>query len=332
MPILFLEGKPHQEQRKRAARFFTPKVVSTNYRQVMERLADTLTSEVRRAKRADVSYLSLTLAVRVAAEVVGLTNSRLPGMAKRLEMFFEEQWAIDRRRNPLALIRTLWRHRHMAAFFFLDVQPAIRARRRQPQEDVISHLLAQGYSEREILIECLTYAAAGMATTREFISLAAWHLLEHPALRARYLGAPEEERYAILHELLRLEPVVGDLYRQATADLHIESRGVPIIIPQGARMQIHIRGANTDATIVGEQPLELCPGRALKGENVPPMLMSFGDGHHRCPGAYLAIQETDILLQRLLALDGVRIERAPTMIWNDLVTGYEFRNFMIAGD
>jgi cytochrome P450 len=62
------------------------------------------------------------------------------------------------------------------------------------------------------------------------------------------------------------------------------------------------------------------------------MVMSFGDGHHRCPGAYLAIQETDIFLQRLLALDTLRIERAPTLNWNELTTGYEVRDFLIALD
>ena len=332
MPILYLEGKLHQEQRKRTARFFTPKAVSTNYRQVMERLADTLVAGVRRKKRADLSQVSLTLAVQVVAEVVGLTNSRLPGMTKRLETFLEDHWSIDRRGHPLALIRMLWKQRHVAAFFFLDVQPAIRARRRKPQEDVISHLIAQGYSESEILTECLTYAVAGMATTREFMSLAAWHLLEQPALCACYRDAPEEERYAILHEILRLEPVVGDLYRLTTAHLHIESSGAPLVIPQGERIRIHIHGTNTDESIVEEHPLQLCPGRTLKGEKVPPMLMSFGDGHHRCPGAYLAIQETDILLRRLLALDGLRVERVPTMTWNDLLTGYELRKFMIVID
>lgn len=332
MPILYLEGKLHQEQRRRTARFFTPKAVSTTYRQMMERLADTLVASVRRTKRADLSQVSLTLAVQVVAKVVGLTNSRLPGMTKRLETFLEAHWSIDRRGHPLALIRTLWKLRHVAAFFFLDVQPAIRARKRKPQEDVISHLLAQGYSESEILTECLTYAVAGMTTTREFMSVAAWHLLEQPALCARYRAAPEEERYAILHEVLRLEPVVGDLYRLTTAHLHIQSSGAPLVIPQGERIQIHLHVTNTDETIVGEHPLHLCPGRTLKGEKVPPMLMSFGDGHHRCPGAYLAIQETDILLRRLLALDGLRVERVPTTTWNALLTGYELRKFMIVVD
>jgi cytochrome P450 len=332
MPLPYLEGKPHLEQRKCTARFFTPKAVSANYRQVMERLADMLVADVKRKKLADLSQLSLTLAVRVAAEVVGLTNSRLPGMTKRLETFFEEQWSIDRRWDPLTLIRTLWKSRHLALFFFLDAQPAIRARRHHSLEDVISHLIAQGYSDSEILAECVTYAAAGMITTREFISVAVWHLLEQPVLRARYLEAPEEERYAILHEILRLEPIVGDLYRLTTADLHIESNGMSFVIPRGERIQIHIHGTNMDETIMGKHALELCPGRTLKGEKVPPMLMSFGDGHHRCPGAYLAMQETDIFLQRVLALDGLRVVSEPTISWNDLVTGYELRKFMIAVD
>jgi cytochrome P450 len=58
--------------------------------------------------------------------------------------------------------------------------------------------------------------------------------------------------------------------------------------------------------------------------------MGFGDGHHRCPGSYLAIQETDIFLQRLLALETLHIERTPTLTWNELTTGYEVRKFLIA--
>src|SRR5207248_7721312 len=136
--------------------------------------------------------------------------------------------------KPLRILHALWSQRHMLSFFLLDVKPAIRARKRQLQEDVISHLIGLNYSDPEILTECVTYAAAGMATTREFISLAAWHLLEQPDLRARYLIAPEEERFAILHEMLRLDPVVGHLFRYTTAPLVLESHGQQITIPEGA--------------------------------------------------------------------------------------------------
>ena len=96
------------------------------------------------------------------------------------------------------------------------------------------------------------------------------------------------------------------------------------------QMNIHIFAANVHETVVGEEPLALCPGRPIHGERIPSMIMGFGDGHHRCPGSYLAIQETDIFLHRLLALDSLHMERIPTLNWNELTTGYEIRNFMIA--
>lgn len=333
-PILYMEGQAHHQQRKKTARFFTPKTVSSSYRDFMEALVDQLIDELKRKKRADLSQLSLRLAVQVAARVVGVTNSSLPGMDRRLDAFFQQTTPPQHMRlllkwKPFATLYQLFRQRHMLAFYWLDVKPAIRARKRQAQEDVISHLLSQNYTNTEILTECVTYAAAGMVTTREFISIAAWHFLEHPELRAYYLAASEEERLEMLHEVLRLEPVVGNLYRRATAAISLESQGTQVIIPEGDLINIHISANNTDKAIVGEEPLTLCPGRAIHGERIPSMIMGFGDGHHRCPGSYLAIQETDIFLHHLLALDTLHIEQTPTLNWNELTTGYEVRNFFM---
>jgi cytochrome P450 len=230
----------------------------------------------------------------------------------------------------IEVLQQVFHQRHILAFYWLDVRPAIRARKRRAGEDVISHLLSLNYSDPEILIECVTYAAAGMVTTREFISVAAWHFLEHPELRTRYLAAPEEERLEMLHETLRLEPVVTYLERCATADMAIESQGKQFIIREGEALKIHISSANEDEAVVGEEPRMLCPGREIHGERIPSMVMSFGDGHHRCPGAYIAMQETDIFLQRLLSLDNLRLEKSPALTWNDLTTGYEIRKFQIA--
>jgi cytochrome P450 len=326
-PILYQEGKPHHQQRKQTARYFAPKVVSSRYRRLMEKFADQLIVKLQREKRADLSRLSLEQAVRVVSEVVGLTNSILPGMTGRLETFFVEPGT---KKSPLHTFLHLLRSQTvMAIFYFLDVQPAIKARKREAKEDVISHLIGQNAKKSEILMECITYAAAGMVTTREFINIATWHFLEQPALRIRYLSASEEERYAMLSEILRLEPVIGHIYRRTTADLPIESNGSSVVIPEGALINLHVYGTNADEAIVGEHALELCPARSLQGDAVPAVLMGFGDGHHRCPGSYIAIQETDIVLQRLLALDGLRIEQAPTITWSDLVSGYELRHFMI---
>ena len=329
-PILYQEGKTHHQQRKQTARFFAPKVVSTRYRELMENFSDRLVTKFQQHKRVDLSRITLELSTSVIAEVVGLTNSLLPGMASRLEIFLRDAGANKKRSFLHTILHFMRGQASMGIFYLLDVKPAIKARKRAPQEDVISHLLGQNAKDGEILMECITYAAAGMATTREFISIATWHFLEHPELRIRYLSASEEERHAMLSEILRLEPVIAHLYRRATADVHIESRGKTITIPAGALIDLHIYSTNADEAVIGEPALELCPGRAIQGDTIPAMLMGFGDGHHRCPGSHIAIQETDIVLQRLLALDGLHIEQAPTMNWNALLTSYELRNFFIA--
>lgn len=331
LPILYQDGKQHHEQRRQTARFFAPKTVSANYREMMEKLVERLIGDLQRAGQADFSDLTLEMAVRVASQVIGLTSSRLPGISERLDAFFKADIMAFSWR-PRAVWQFLNNQRRMLTFYFLDVESAIRVRRRKPGDDLISHLIAQGYSNMEIMTECITFAAAGMATTREFLSAAAWHMLEHPTLRARYLSAPEEERYAILHEILRLEPVVGHIFRRSTVDLALEYDGQTIVIPQNALIDLNIHSANTDSEIVGEHPLQICPARVMQGERIPAEMMSFGDGYHRCPGSYLAIQESDMLLKRLLALDGLSMKHQPNVGWNDIVAGYELRRFMIALD
>lgn len=329
MPILYLDGQPHHEQRRQTARFFTPKTVSTNYREMMEKLVERLIKDLKQAGQADFSDLTLEMAVRVAAQVVGLTSSRVPGMTSRLDAFFQADITSFSWR-PRALWQFFNNQRRLLTFYWLDVVPAIHARQRKPQDDLISHLIAQGYSGMEILTECVTFAAAGMATTREFLSIAAWHMLEHPSLRARYLVASQEERYAILHEILRLEPVVGHLYRRSSTDLELTYNDQKVVIPAGALIDLNIHSANTDAGIVGAHPLQICPGREMSKERIPAEMVSFGDGYHRCPGSYLAIQESDMLLTRLLALEGLSMKQQPHVAWNEIIAGYELRKFMIA--
>jgi len=325
-PVLFQDGAEHREQRTAIARFFTPKTVDERYRSLMTELADALVDDLRASGGGNLDDVSLKLAVEVAARVVGLTDSRRPGMAGRLEavLSLERLTAAAPTKRALGMLVAQAR---MWWFYLLDVRPAIAARRREPREDVISHLLAKRYRGVEILIECITYGAAGMATTREFICMAAWHLLEAPELRARYLDAEEGERHRILHEILRLEPVVAHLYRRAVADLEVEDDGVTHRIPKGALIELDLRAANADPAAVGEEPLQLRPDRRL-GPGVQPAVLSFGDGAHRCPGAFIAIQESDVFLQRFLRLP-LEVISAPRVHWNALIESYELRGFAV---
>lgn len=325
-PILYLDGKVHHEQRRLTAPFFTPKTVSARYRPLMERLADKVIGEFRAKRKGELSSMGMEMAVGVAGEVVGLTDSLTRGMDKRLNAFFDGDFSPKTNifSKVAEAVGTQW---HVLLFTMLDVMPAIRKRRKQPKEDVISHLIGQGYSAADMLTECITYAAAGMVTTREFITVCAWHMLENPELAGRYRSADEAGRNAILEELLRLEPVVGTLFRRALEDIDVGDTK----IPAGALIAIDVRGANSDPSIVGEAPLDVRPDRC-PASRAAPSVISFGDGHHRCPGSFLALQETDIFLTRLLAVPGLKLDRPPNVTWNDLVTGYELRNCIISCD
>ncbi|MCW2811913.1 MAG: cytochrome [Friedmanniella sp.] len=324
-PILYLEGTQHRRQRKASARFFAPAVIE-GYRPMMATLAADLVSRVRSDRSTDLSDLSLQMAARVAGRVVGLTSSSATGMARRLNTFFTGD-PLTRDRSLHGRLQAARRATAVARFFWLDVKPAIRQRRRRPREDVISQLLEQGFSDVDILTECLTYAAAGMVTTREFIVMAAWHLLDDADLLRRYRAGDRAARADVLAETLRLEPVVGHLLRRTEADLSLATDTGEVVIPAGALVDLDIRAANADPATVGGEPYGLCPGRTLPSA-VPAAVMSFGDGHHRCPGGPLALMEAEVFLSALLDRDVVA-DGPPRVTWNPVSQGYDLRGFGI---
>ncbi len=318
-PVLYRDGPEHREHRRQTARYFTPRRVDEHYRDLMVRLADREIALLKREGRAHLAEMSFRLAVDVAKAVIGLTESR-PGTAKRLERFFPEKFGKPGFTSFKGLYWVYRQNHAWLSVYLGDVRPAVRARRRQRRDDLISHLVDEGCTNAEILGECLTFAAAGMVTTREFINVAAWHLFTDAALLERYRQAQEPERFAVLHELLRLEPVVGNLKRRTTAELVLPDGTT---IPEGALVDVAVGLANVDSAAVGADPLAVCPARPVEAG------LSFGDGAHKCPGAHIAIQEADIFLQRLFALDGLRMASPPRVAHKEEISGYELRGLIV---
>ena len=217
-PILFSDGAAHDEQRRKVGRFFAPRVVAQRYGPLMEDSAERLVAGAAAAGGGLVEELALLYSVDVTRQVVGLTDSPVEGLAGRLVRFVNQP-PFDITKPDLGRTRRQWAAAAVnglgpvARFYLADVRPAIRARRRRPADDVVSHLIEEGYTDVDILVECVTYATAGMVTTREFIAMALWHLLTDDGLRSAYAAAYAPARAAVLEELIRLEPVVGHLYR-----------------------------------------------------------------------------------------------------------------------
>ena len=209
-----------------------------------------LVARLRADRPTDLTQLAMRMAVQVAAQVIGLTDSSVTGMSRRLGAFFASN-PLAAGRGPAARIRGVLGGARTAHFYTADVKPAIRARRRQPREDIVSQLIERGFSDVEILTECITYAAAGMATTRELMSAAAWHLIDDAALLSRYRSADVTGRRHLLEELLRVEPVVGYLRRRTTRPYVIDGPDGPTTIAAGALVDLRLRVVNADPVVAG---------------------------------------------------------------------------------
>ena len=327
VPVIFLDGELHKKRRAQLARYFTPKAIKDRHRKVMEDTTAELMAQLRRSGRGQLDVMSLRLACDVAAEIVGLTATDPAAMSTRLRKKFA---ASGKRKRPGLLgrlggledvIRTLW-------FFRRDVVPAIRHRQQHDMDDVISFLVREGFSDQEILVECMTYATAGMITTREFMVMVAWHLLEKEDLRRQFLDGGEEVQFAILDEILRIDPVAAYVYRKAEGDMTASDGR---LVKAGEQFLIDIRNINLDEEATGACPFAIDADRASR-QKMPSNWLSFGDGPHRCPGAQVALHETRVFIDALLRVPGIRLARKPTLGWIEEINGYELHGAIVECD
>lgn len=326
--VFFLDGDVHRKRRSAIAGFFAPKTIVTRHQPIMHRTMDRELARLMAEGQRPLDEMSFQMAVDVAAEIIGLTESPdQPGLPGRLKRMLGLSMA--RRGGPL---KRLWAKvlgaKRAMDLIRLDLRPAVKARKAAPKEDVISYMIKEGYSEKSMLIECMTYGTAGMMTTREFIVMAAWHLFTNDPLRERFLSGGEDDQFAILEEILRLEPVAALLHRRAAEGIPQSADGP---IKKGEVIAIDIRRANTDEAITGPCPYALDPDRARRMKVVGSYL-SFGDGPHRCPGSQVALHETRIFLDRLLRVPGIRLAREPDITWFDMLGSYELRGAIVAVD
>lgn len=328
-PVFFLDGAAHRKKRATIARYFTPKAITTRYNAIMERVIAEQLEALRRAGQGRLDLMSFDLAVAVAADIVGLTVTDRKKMARRLATslsaaFYHEHNYVGRLYiSAKKLVNSI-------DFYINDVKPAVRDRRANPQDDILSHLIKQGYSDKAILMECMTYAAAGMVTTREFIVMAAWHMFENDALRQRFLDGSQDDQFAILQEILRLEPIAAFLYRRADANAE-PSEPESTEIEGDGFYALCLRDANVDEAVVGPCPHAIDPDRATKMK-ANGAFLSFGDGAHHCPGWQVALHESRMFLDTLLRVPGIGLHRTPDIGWSDMLQSYELRNAVVTCD
>lgn len=183
---------------------------------------------------------------------------------------------------------------------------ALAARRAEPQDDYISHMVhtadtaqpgpeASGYSDDELVSTLIVLIIAGHKTTVNLIGNGTAALLRHPDQLARLHTEPHLVNSAV-EEFLRYE---GSVDRTTVLFAAEDTSLAGVEVPQGSLVHVSLQAANRDPKVFSD-PDELDVAR------MPNRHMAFGRGIHFCAGAPLARLEGQIAF-------GALLRRVPTL-------------------
>ena len=223
-----------------------------------------------------VSRFAVPIPVRVIADMLGLD----PALAPRIKV-----WS-DASVEPLGMMvddqRLIECAKLIKAFQDFIVE-ALEVRRKQPQDDLLTHLVqardaeGQGFSMAEMLSLTQQFLVAGNETTTNGIAAGVRLLAEQPTL-LRAIKRQPDRALGFVNEVLRLESPVQGLFRVVRKDTELGG----VHLPKGARIMLRFAAANRDARKYAS-PERIDLHRANAGTHV-----AFGAGIHHCIGAGLA--------------------------------------------
>jgi cytochrome P450 len=172
----------------------------------------------------------------------------------------------------------------------------IESRRRSPQDDLVSALVAVRDEERLTEQELITMLAglwiAGFETTASVIDHGVLAMTTYPD-ELRWLRAGHSEAMMFAEEVLRQQSVVLFAATPRVAAHDVELSGG--VLSEGSIVRAMPAAANRDSAVFAEPDL-FTPGR-FESEAAP--MLSLGHGIHLCLGARLARTEVAVALGKL---------------------------------
>jgi hypothetical protein len=279
-PFVMQDPPVHTEFRKLVSRGFTPRQVKA----VEPAVRDFVVERVERLRAAGggdiVAELFKPLPSMVVARYLGVPKQD----RKQFDGWTEAIAAANTSGGAIA---------SMMAYF----TELIERRRREPQDDTISHLVAAGVGAEgdiagtlQVLAFTFTMVTGGNDTTTGMLGGTVQLLHQRPDQRRRLVERPELIPDAI-DELLRLTSPAQGLARSTTRDVKVGDT----TIPHGRKVLLLYGSANRDEREYGPYAGELDVARR------PRNIMTFSHGAHFCLGAAAARMQSRVALTELLA-------------------------------
>jgi cytochrome P450 len=290
-PFVMLDPPTHTDFRKLVSRGFTPRQVEAVEPAVREFVVQRL-ERLRAAGGGDiVAELFKPLPSMVVAHYLGVPEEdreQFDGWTEAIVAANSESTGFAE-----AAVSAGEAVASMMAYF----TELIERRRREPQDDTVSHLVAAGVGADgdmagmlSILAFTFTMVTGGNDTTTGMLGGAVQLLHQRPDQRRLLINNPDLMTDAV-DELLRLTSPVQGLARTATRDVRIGNS----TIPAGRKALLLYGSANRDEREYGADAGELEIRRR------PRNIMTFSHGAHFCLGAAAARMQSRIALTELLA-------------------------------
>ena len=292
---------------------FRPRQIEKLRPRIRDIVNDTIDAFIEKGTCEVVEDFAVPIPVTVIAELLGLPRA----MADEIKA-----WS-DASVEPLGMMisdeRWVECARKVKAFQDYMTQE-LEARRREPRDDLLTHLVEcrDAHGERLSLGEMLGVTSqllvAGNETTTNGIAGGIQLLLENPE-QEYALRADPSRMLVFVNEALRLESPVQGLFRVVTQPTEVAG----FELDRGDRIMIRFAAANRDASKYAA-PDELDVRRSNAGTQ-----LGFGAGIHHCLGANLAREEMaqafDILLARTRSLalaSDAALEHHPSLVLRGL--------------
>ena len=284
--MLDMDPPDHTRLRSLVVKAFTPRAVAQLEPRIQETCDDLLDDVAGKTRFDLIQSLAFPLPVIIIAEMLGVP----PEDRERFKTWSQDAaLSIEPTLERPQIRRVVLAFENLRAYF----RDLIEQRRRDPQDDMISALLAaeeagDKLNREELLMTLMLLLVAGHETTRNLIGNGMLALLRHPDQLQRLRDQPDLMDSAI-HEMLRYESPVQMDGRVVREDVTIGGKS----FRKGQRIIALVGAANRDPAAFS-RPDVLDIGRQDTNH------IAFGRGIHYCLGSSLALLEGRIAFANLL--------------------------------
>ena len=305
--MIIMDPPDHPKNRKLVSEFFTPRQVGEKEVQVRETVRAILDNVAAKGECDFVTDVAAELPLQVICEFLGVAHEDRQivfEQSNRLLGSEDPEYGNSRAHAAVAAIE-----------IFKFAYKLLQARRQQPENDLVTHLVeaqnsGESLSDLDFGSFFLLLAVAGNETTRNLITHGMMLLIQNPKARERLIREPGRIPSAV-EEMLRMIAPVMYFRRTATADTEI--RGVRI--RAGDKPTLWYPSANRD-----EEHFE-DPDRFDIARD-PNEHLGFGVGQHFCLGASLARLEIRVMFEELLRrLPDIEHNGPPRMLRSHFIDG-----------